>query len=80
MSNNYDTLDRFFCESQFGGRLFKRLYAYFKRHTAITDAIHVSFGVGIGLIIGSPKWFYIGMFFLGFGLLGHIFAFIKGGK
>ncbi len=53
MSNNYDILDRFFCESQLSGRLFKRLYACFKRHTAITDAIHISLGLGIGLIIGS---------------------------
>src|SRR3989338_5009391 len=77
-SNRGDTIDQFFCENQLVGGIFKRTYSFFKTHTAVTDAIHVSLGLGIGLIFGSERMMAPGLFFLSLGLLGHIFAFIKG--
>jgi len=58
----------------------RRMYAYFKKHTAITDAMHVSLGLGIGLLIAGSVWFYVGFVFIIIGLLGHIYAFIRGGE
>jgi len=78
MKEDYDTLDRFFCAAPLLGKILKRVYAYFKKHTAITDAMHVSLGLGVGLLIAG--WFYVGMALLGMGLLGHLYAFIEGGK
>ena len=47
---DYDVLDTFFCNNLSIGKVMRRMYAYFKKHTAITDAMHVSLGLGIGLL------------------------------
>ena len=77
---DYDTLDSFFCNNLLIGKVMRRMYAYFKKHTAITDAIHVSLGLGVGLLVAGFPWFYIGLAFIIIGLLGHIYAFMRGGE
>ena len=57
MKKEYDALDNFFCNSPFIGKVMKRVYVYFKKHTVITDAMHVSLGLGIGLLIAGSVWF-----------------------
>jgi len=59
------------------GWIIKRLYTYFKKHTAYTDVIHVALGLGIGLIIAGKAWFSLGISLLRIGVLGHVYAFIK---
>ena len=80
MKEEYDTLDKFICSGKLIGKVMRRVYAYFKKHTAITDAMHVSLGLGLGLLMAGSAWFYIGIAFIGIGLLGHIYAFIRGGE
>jgi len=60
------------------GSVFKRLYSYFKKHTAFTDLIHVCLGLGVGLLIGGAEYLIFGWTFLLLGILGHIYAYIKG--
>jgi len=58
------------------GQFMRRLYSYFKKHILFTDLIHISIGLGIGLLIANLiVW---GIVFIVLGLLGHIWAFIKG--
>jgi len=77
---DYDYWDRFFCNNPLIGKVMRRMYAYFKRHTAITDAMHVSLGLGLGLLVAGSAWLYVGFTFIIIGLLGHIHAFIRGGE
>ncbi len=56
----------------------RRLYGYFKRHTAFTDFIHVCVGVGIGIMIARDDLLLWGIVMLGVGMLGHLWAFIRG--
>jgi len=58
-----------------GGHI-KRLYSYFKKHTAFTDVIHVLLGLGIGLMF-TDAYFNLGIIALTIGILGHVYAFIK---
>ena len=60
------------------GRIIKRLYSYFKEHVAFTDFIHFALGLGLGLIIAGNNLLNWGIFALAIGILGHIFAYIKG--
>ena len=56
----------------------KRMFSYFKKNTAITDLIHVLVGLGLGLIIAGNELLNWGFFALAIGILGHVYAFIKG--
>lgn len=60
------------------GRIVKRLYSYFKNHTALTDFFHVLVGLGIGLIIAGGALFGWGVFALLLGILFHVYAFGRG--
>lgn len=60
------------------GFLIKRLYKYFKRHTAVTDFFHVIMGLGLGLIIAEEELMIWGFIALIIGILFHVYAFIKG--
>ena len=60
------------------GVIFSRNYSYFKKHTAFTNAIHIIFGVGIGFIIAGGQLLTLGIVAVFIGLLGHMYAFIKG--
>ena len=62
----------------FIGSVIKRLYSYFKKNTAFTDFIHIALGLGIGLIIAGNKFIIWGIILLFMGIIGHIYAFIKG--
>ena len=71
------TLDEWLCNIPVLGPIITRLYNYFRQHILFTDFIHVCLGLGMGLLIVS-KWMSWGLFFLGVGIIGHIYAFIKG--
>ena len=73
-------LDKQLYSLPFIGPTIKRLYSYFKKNIAFTDFIHVSLGLGIGLIIAGNNFFISGIIFLIIGGIGHIYAFIKGDK
>lgn len=60
------------------GSVIKRLYSYFKKNIAFTDFIHISLGLGIGFIIVGNKFLTLGIILLFIGIIGHIYAFIKG--
>jgi len=60
------------------GSSVKRLYAYFKRNTFITDLMHIGLGLGVGLIIAGGTFFIWGIVALAAGLLGHVYALVKG--
>ncbi|MDA2936613.1 hypothetical protein MYX06_05345 [Patescibacteria group bacterium AH-259-L05] len=62
------------------GWIIKRLYSYFKKNTAITDLMHVAAGLGIGFLIVGGTLTLWGIFALAIGVLGHVYAFIKGEK
>ena len=62
------------------GWIVKRLYSYFKKNTAITDFMHVAAGLGMGLLIAGGKLVFWGILALTIGILGHIYAFIRGEK
>ena len=62
------------------GKILKRLYSYFKKHIAFTDFIHISLGLGIGLLIAGNQFFVSGLILILIGILGHLYAYIKGGK
>lgn len=59
------------------GPVIKRLYSYFRKHTAFTDLIHVSLGLGVGLLIAGGQFIFWGWICLLIGGLGHIYAYIK---
>jgi len=71
-------LDQQLCRLPIIGKLIERLYSYFKKHTAFTDLIHILLGLGLGLIIAGGVLLNWGLFALVLGILGHIYAFIKG--
>ena len=60
------------------GCVIKRLHTYFKNNTLITDLIHVSLGLGVGLVIAGEELFVWGVVALTANFLGHVYAFIKG--
>ena len=60
------------------GWIVKRLYSYFKEHTGFTDLIHVSVGLGLAFLIVGNNFLIWGIVFLTIGILGHIYAFVKG--
>lgn len=71
-------IDELLYKIPFLGKNIRYLYAYFKRNIAFTDFIHVSIGLGLGLIIARGNWFKVGIIFLLIALVGHVYAFIKG--
>lgn len=77
MANNIDEL---MYELPIIGVVMKRNYTYFKRNTAVTNLIHIAFGLGLGLILANEKLFSLGLIFISLSLLGHIYAFMRGGK
>ena len=56
------------------GAFFRRLYSYFKKHTAFTDGIHVALGLGIAFLYVGDKFFYWGVIALTIAILAHIYA------
>ena len=60
------------------GGMTRRLYTYFKRHTAVTDFFHVLVGLGIGLMVAGGEWFVWGFAALFLGLAFHVYALIHG--
>ena len=77
MVNN---LDEFMYKLPVVGIVMKRNYTYFKQNTAITNLMHITFGLGLGLVLASENLFGLGMTFIILSLLGHVYAFIEGGK
>ena len=73
-------IDEFMYQLPVVGIVMKRNYTYFKQHTAITNLIHIVFGLGLGLILASESLFGLGMTFVILSLLAHVYAFMKGGK
>jgi len=61
------------------GSSIKQLFSYFKKHTALTDLMHVSVGLGIGLLIFS-QFLTLGVLFLSIGVLWHVYSYFKGDK
>lgn len=62
----------------FIGWMIKRLYGYFRNNIAVTDFMHVALGFGLGLLVAEKGLTLFSGTALGIGILGHIFAFIKG--
>jgi len=60
------------------GWIVRRLYSYFKKHTAVTDLMHIALGLGIGLLFAGERFYTIAILFLAIAVFGHIYAFIKG--
>ena len=60
------------------GIAIKRLYGYFRNHIAITDAIHVALGFGIGILFAQREMNALVIAALSLGVLGHVYALIKG--
>lgn len=60
------------------GWIVRRLYSYFKRHTALTDFFHVLVGLGIGLMITGGVFFQWGILALLLGILFHFYALSRG--
>ena len=59
----------------------KKMDNYFKEHSWQNAMYHFLTGMGIGLLIFSFVSTYsniLGWFLLGLGLLGHVWAFLKG--
>lgn len=73
-------IDRWICSLPVIGGSMTRLYSYFGKHIAFTDFIHISLGLGVGLIIAGDKWFFIGVLAILIGLLGHVWAYLKEGR
>jgi hypothetical protein len=73
--DNSDTIDTFFCNLPVLGKVFTRMYSYFKKHTGITDAMHVSLGLGFGLWF--TEWKVIAITAIALGLFGHVYAYIR---
>jgi len=73
-------LDDQLCRLPFIGNTIKRLYSYFKKNIAITDFIHISLGLGIGFLIAGSKFLIWAIVFLLIAIIGHVYAFIKGGN
>ena len=71
-------LDELFYRLPLIGWAIKRLYRYFKNHTALTDFFHVVAGLGIGFIIAGDNFFSWGVLALLLGVLFHLYALIKG--
>jgi hypothetical protein len=62
------------------GWIFHRIHSYFRRNIVITDMLHISLGLGIGLILSSNEFLLWGIVALTIGALGHVYAFIKGDR
>ena len=60
------------------GGFVRRTYAYFKKNIAVANSSHVFGGLGIGFIIAGDELLPWGMAALTIGILGHVYAFIKG--
>jgi len=60
------------------GSKFRRTYSYFRENIVFTDIIHVLIGLGFGLIIVGGEYLNWGIIALAIGILGHVYAFIKG--
>ncbi|MDO8655918.1 MAG: hypothetical protein Q7K45_01655 [Nanoarchaeota archaeon] len=71
-----DTLDAVWTRLPFVGNVFKRLFAYFSKHTTIADVIHMALGASIPLLVLGYYWWALPFLLIGVG--GHILAYIKG--
>lgn len=73
---NSDSLDKGLESLPLVGVIFRRNYGYFRNHTALTNLIHFSFGLGLGVLLydAASLW---GLTLLALGLLGHVYAFLK---
>lgn len=75
-----NSIDEFMYQLPVVGIVMKRNYAYFKQNTAITNLIHIAFGLGLGLILANKDLFGFGMVLIIASLLGHVYAFMRGGN
>jgi hypothetical protein len=78
-------IDKFFCKLPAVGGIMTRIYSYFRKNIAYTDFIHISLGLGIGLLIAGEQFVLtqlqfqiLAIFAIAIGLLGHLYAYIKG--
>ena len=72
--------DWFIVEKEGGEEMqyIKKLEKYFSKHIWYGNAVHLSIGIGVGILATYPlvgshplRW---GIFFLALGLLGHLWA------
>jgi len=73
-------IDEMMYELPIVGIVMRRNYAYFKQNTAIANLMHITFGLGIGLLLANRDLLGLGLIFIFISLSGHIYAFVKGGK
>ena len=73
-------IDKQLYKLPFIGTIIKRLYSHFKKNILFADFIHFFLGLGIGFIIVGNKFLVWGIVLLIISVLGHIYAYIKGGK
>ncbi len=75
---NGDSLDKKIYAIPVFGKTFVRTYGFFRKHTAITNLMHVILGLGIGFIFVGGYLFWPGVVAVILASLGHIYAYIKG--
>lgn len=76
---NSNSLDRRLEDLSIFGVIFRRNYAYFKNHIAITNLIHFSFGLGVGILLFASDNIW-GWILLLLGIFGHVYAFLRADK
>lgn len=71
-------LDTFLYRLPLVGAVIRRIYGYFRNHIAITDAMHVALGFGLGIFFARNEMSTVGIIAIIAAIFGHIFALIKG--
>ena len=60
------------------GSHIRRMFSYFSQHIFFTDMVHISAGIGIGLLLVGGRLFPLGVVGLCIGVAGHLFAYSRG--
>jgi len=60
------------------GPVYERTHSYFRKHITVTDLFHILMGLGIGLMLASYDYVFLGVLALLLGTIYHIYAYIKG--